>query len=138
MRTLLQPGKLANAAKEMERVKIDILGLAETRWKNSGTIEYGDYTFLYKENEKRSERGVGLFIHKKNSKNLQGYWSISDRVLCVRMKEHPTDIFIIQVYAPTSGSSDEEIEKFYEEVNIALSKSKHREVKLVMGDWNAN
>ena len=52
-------------------------------------------------------------------------------------ERYPTDTFIIQVYAPTSGSSDEEIEKFYEEVNIALSKSKHREVKLVMGDWNA-
>ena len=53
------------------------------------------------------------------------------------MKGHPTDTFIIQVYAPTSGSSDKEIEKFYEEINISLSKSKHREVKLVMGDWNA-
>ena len=121
----------------MERVKIDILGLAETRWRNSGTIQFGDYTFLYSGNEKRSERGVALLINKKNSKSLKGYWPISDRVLCARLKGHPTDTFIIQVYAPTPGSSDEEIEKFYEEVNIALSKSKHREVKLVMGDWNA-
>ena len=52
------------------------------------------------------------------------------------MKGHPRDIFIKQVYAPTSGSSYDEKEKFYEEVNIALSKRKHREVKLVMGDWN--
>jgi len=28
------------------------------------------------------------------------------------------------------------IEKFYEEVNIALSKSKHGELKLGMGDWS--
>ena len=32
VRTLLKPEKLANVTKEMERVKIDILGLAETRW----------------------------------------------------------------------------------------------------------
>ena len=45
VRILLQPGKLANVTKEIERVKSDILGLAETRWRNSGTIQYGDYTF---------------------------------------------------------------------------------------------
>ena len=58
IRTLLKPGKLANVTKEVERVKIDILGLAETRWRNSGKIQYGDYTLLYSGNEKRSERGV--------------------------------------------------------------------------------
>ena len=52
VRTLLQLRKLANVAKEMERVKIDILGLAETRWRSSGTIQYGDYTFIYLGNEK--------------------------------------------------------------------------------------
>ena len=45
VRTLLQPGKLASVTKEMERVQIDILGLAETRWRNSGTKQYGDYTY---------------------------------------------------------------------------------------------
>ena len=90
----------------MERVKIDILGLVETRWRNSGTIQYGDYTFLYSGNEKRSEREVGLLINKKYSKSLKGYWPILERVLCARMNGHPTDRFIMQVYAPTSGSSD--------------------------------
>ena len=137
VRTLLPPWKLANVIKEMERVKIDILGLAEARWRNSGIIPYGDYTFLYSGNEKRSERGVRLLISKKTSKSLKGHWPISDRALCARMKGHPTDTFMKQVYAPISGSSDEEIGKFYERGNIALPKRKHREVKLVMGDWTA-
>ena len=80
IRTLLKPGKLPNVTKEVERVKIAILGLAETRWRNSGKIQYGDYTLLYSGNEKRSERGVALLINKKNSKSLKGYWPISDRV----------------------------------------------------------
>ena len=100
--------KIASVIKEMERVRIGILGLAETPWRNSGTIQCGNYTFLYSGNEKRMERGVGLLIKEKNSKSLKGYWHISDKVLCARMKGHRTNTFIIQVYAPTSGSSDEE------------------------------
>ena len=36
----------------------------------------------------------------------------------------------------TADSSDEEIETLYQEVTNNLSKSKNRDVKLVMGDWN--
>ena len=39
-----------------------------------------------------------------------------------RIKGHPTELFIIQVNAATSESSDEEMEKICEEVNITLSK----------------
>ena len=37
--------------------------------------------------------------------------------------ERTSSIGIIYVYAATSGNSDEEMEKFYEEVNIPLAKS---------------
>ena len=62
----IQSRKWANVTKETERVKIDILGLAETRWRKSGKIQYENYTFLYLGHEERSERGVGLLINKKN------------------------------------------------------------------------
>jgi len=36
VRTLYQPGKIDNVIQEMAEMKIDILGLAEKRWTNSG------------------------------------------------------------------------------------------------------
>src|SRR6218665_2398757 len=39
VRTMLRPGKLTNVIREMKRANLDVMGLAETRWK-----EEGDFT----------------------------------------------------------------------------------------------
>ena len=44
---------------------------------------------------------------------------------------------IIQVYAPTSEHTDEEIEAFYEDIDKAKRQCKSQEIVLVMGDLNA-
>src|ERR1043165_7305701 len=36
IRTMARPGKLANVIGEMRRAELDILGLAEVRWKEGG------------------------------------------------------------------------------------------------------
>src|ERR1700733_2110718 len=38
IRTMGKPGKLANVIREMKRAELDILGLAEVRWKEGGEI----------------------------------------------------------------------------------------------------
>ena len=42
VRTLFQAGKLANVAQEMERSKVDVLGLSEVRWTGCGEVNYQD------------------------------------------------------------------------------------------------
>ena len=41
VRTLYQSGKIDNCMMEMERLQIDVLGLAEVRWTESGIIDKG-------------------------------------------------------------------------------------------------
>ena len=38
-RTLYQPGKLDNLIQELNHMKIDIMGIAETRWTDTGNCE---------------------------------------------------------------------------------------------------
>ena len=47
VRSLLQKGKLDNIKQEMERLKINILGLSEVRWKGAGETTTWKSKFYY-------------------------------------------------------------------------------------------
>jgi len=55
----------------------------------------------------------------------------------IRLKGQPFDIDIIQAYAPTSTASDEELEKFYEQLETVKAQCKSQNIIVVMGDFNA-
>ena len=106
VRTLYQAGKLENVIQEMGRLDVNTFGLCETRWTHSG-MQIDDYKIIYSGGDKH-EKGVGIILDKERSKSLMGYWAISDRVLLVKLKGHPFNISIIQAYAPTSASTEED------------------------------
>ena len=75
---------------------------------------------------------------KQNIANsLIGCWTISDRVLAVKLRGSPVDINIIQAYAPTSVSSESEMNTFYEQLDQVMSICESSDMKIVMGDFNA-
>ena len=65
------------------------------------------------------------------------YWAVSDRVLLLKVAGKPLDLNIIQVYAPTSASSEEDAENFYEEIEKAKTQCKNQDPLIIMGDFNA-
>ena len=136
VRTLYQSGKLENIKQEMTRLQINILGLCETRWTDAGCFQSDDFKIIFSGGSKH-EKGVGLIVDKKISKSILGYWTISDRLMLMKLKGHPFNISIIQVYAPTSESDEEEIDKFYDMLDKAKGQCKSQEVVIIMGDLNA-
>ena len=136
VRTLNQPGKLENLKLEAKRLKANILGVCEHRKTGADVIADEDYTFIYSGGEKH-EFGVGVLLGRKLANSLLGHWAISDRVILVKLSGNPMNINVIQVYAPTSAATDEEIERFYEQVESAKKQCKAHEVTIIMGDLNA-
>ena len=59
VRTLYQAGKLENVIQEMERLDVNIFGLCETRWTNSGSMQIDDYKIIYSGGDKH-EKGIGI------------------------------------------------------------------------------
>ena len=66
-----------------------------------------DFKMIYSGGDKH-ERGVGLLLDQYISKCVLGYWTVSYRVLLVQIQGNPFNITIIVVYAPTSGSTEED------------------------------
>ena len=69
--------------------------------------------------------------------SVVGFLLVSDRTALVKLKAKPFNINIIQVYVPTSASTEEELEEFYKELDKCIKECKDHEVNIGMGDFNA-
>ena len=66
-----------------------------------------------------------------------GHWPVSDRILVIKLRGQHFNISIIQVYAPTSQSSESDIDNFYDDLDKAKDHCKSQEIIIIMGDLNA-
>ena len=58
-------------------------------------------------------------------------------MISVRFQGKPFNITVIQVYAPTSNSEEDEVERFYEDLQDLLELTSKKDVLFIIGDWNA-
>ena len=110
---MYQPGKFECIQREASRLKIDIFGLAEVRWTKSGKLTTADHVMVYSGHQKEHKNGVGILLTKQVAKSMVGFYALTDRILILKIASKPFNLVIIQVYVPTSTSSDEDIEQFY-------------------------
>ena len=78
------------------------------------------------------ERRVGMILDKERSGSVMGWCALSD--LHFKLRGSPFDLFIIQVYAPNSDSSEEEIEKFYDTLDEAKRQCRSQYIIIIMED----
>lgn len=77
---------------------------------------------------------MGFLIEKK-FKNITNFIGISERVALLQVKFECFSLSLIQAYSPTERSTEEEIEKFYKDIEYAHTKTEGKVI--VMGDFNA-
>ena len=138
VRTLLQPGNLDLLLREMDRCKVQILGISEMRWSGKGhfTSKHG-HTIYYSGKENSGHNGVALIANNVISNHVMGYNPVNDRIITIRLQATPLNISLVQVYAPTSTASDEDIESFYNQLQDVLDSLPNKDFTIVMGDFNA-
>lgn len=122
----------------MGRLEIDIMGISETWWKESGVEEVGDFTLYYSGNDANQHRkGVGIILSKQYVRCVMECVPLSDRMMMIKLKGSPLNVNLIQVYAPTADSDEDEIESFYHNLKQLLKSTKQHEITLIIGDFNA-
>ena len=98
--------------------------------------ELGSKHILYNMGNDKKYGGVGFLIHRKLSGNIECFLSTSDRVASVTTCiSRRYKLKIIQVYAPTSLSSQEELDNFYDDLYTAMQNNKAH--FNIIGDYNA-
>lgn len=62
---------------------------------------------------------------------------MDSRIIVARFEARPFSISIVQVYAPTAESSEEEIDLFYTDLIVTIREILKRDVMIIGEDWNA-
>jgi len=128
-------GKLDIIKQEMHRT--DILGISELHWTGSGEFKSGEHTVYFSGNEEAKKNGVAFMANKRMSRCVENLKYISDRVMSIRIRGKPLNVTIIQLYAPTTNASEQDIEEFYDTVQRAYDQVAGKDIVYVMGDFNA-
>ena len=130
--------QLNHLLEEKGKITCDVLGLCETRRKQSLEVIWKDGTFikLGRGEGARAVGGIGFVVSKEFSSKIISCEIKSPRlgILYLSISGKKT-LKIVQAYAPTSNSEDEELEEFYKELEDSLSQKSTYTV--VMGDLKA-
>ena len=141
VRTMYQTGKCAQVIREMSRLKLDVLGIAECRWNGAGEVKMGTGELvLYsgmQEEDAIHEKGVAIILSSRVKDCLIEWEPVSERILVIRLKSRFQNVSIIQTYAPTDPTEYGLKEDFYNKLQEVINKISRRDLVMVMGDMNA-
>ena len=93
-----------------------------------------EYQILCSANDFTDRKGVAIILNKTAQRSLMGYNPISERLISARLRTQIGAATIIQVYAPTSSSTEEEADQFYEQLQQTIDNTPSQDILITMGD----
>lgn len=133
----------ALVGKELDRYKIDIAALSETRLSDDGSCEEraSRYTFFWRGKPANEHRihGVGFAVrtHLVREHNLVPT-AVNERLMTLRVPlSNGHFVTLISVYAPTLNTDDDIKDAFYNDLRTCLTHIPRHDKLIVLGDFNA-
>ncbi|KAK3567143.1 hypothetical protein QTP86_010729 [Hemibagrus guttatus] len=129
-------GKGRELADVMERRKVDILCVQETRWQGSKarSIGAGFKLFYYGVDSKRN--GVGVVLKEEFVRNVLEVKKVSDRVMSLKLEIEGVMLNVVSGYAPQVGCELEEKERFWSELDEVMESIPTGERVVIGADFN--
>ncbi|KAK3572741.1 hypothetical protein QTP86_007058, partial [Hemibagrus guttatus] len=133
-----EQGKGRELADVMERRKVDILCVQETRWKGSKarSIGAGFKLFYYGVDSKRN--GVGVVLKEEFVRNVLEVKRVSDRVMSLKLEIEGVMLNVVSGYAPQVGCELEEKERFWSELDEVMESIPTGERVVIGADFNGH
>ena len=133
--------RTAIISKVLKKYNLDIVALSETRLPGTGQLKEKDYTFFWSglPEEEHRHAGVGFAIKRSLAEKLDSVpQALNERLMTIYLPlSKKQRLFIISAYAPTMSHSQDEKEKFYEDLRQILKKVSPCDSILLLGDLNA-
>ncbi|KAK3539573.1 hypothetical protein QTP70_010272 [Hemibagrus guttatus] len=131
-------GKGRELADVMERRKVDILCVQETRSKGSKahSIGAGFKLFYYGVDSKKN--GVGVVLKEEFVRNVLEEKRVSDRVMSLKLEIEGVMLNVVSGYAPQVGCELEKKERFWSELDEVMESIPTGERVVIGADFNGH
>ncbi|KAF7696116.1 hypothetical protein HF521_006210 [Silurus meridionalis] len=129
-------GKGREVADMIERRKVDMLCVQETKWKWSKARNIGGGFKLFFHGVDGKRNGVWVILKEKYSKSVVEVKRVSDRVMIVKLEVEGMMINVISAYAQQVGCEMEEKEKFWSELDEVVDGVPRKEQLVIGADFN--
>ena len=138
VRIMFDTGKGGQVAQEMERYKLDILGISECRWKGSGKSKLNTgLVIIYSGDEETHQGGVAILMSQQAAKCLMEWAPESSRIIRSKFYSKYKKLTLIHVYSPTNDVCVESKDDLYEQLESTMQKCNRNDIPLITGDLNA-
>ena len=127
--------KLEVVKQEMARVNINILGIRELKWTGMGEFNADDHYIYYCGQKSLGRNGVAIIVNKRVQNPVLCCSLNNNRMISVCYQGTSLNLRVIQVYDLISNAEEEEVGRFYEDIQELL-EVKPKKV-FIIEDWNA-
>ena len=136
--SLSEDHRLPLLSAELSRLRVDMVGLSETRRPGSGETSSGGYTYYWSGMSDGTHlRGVAIGISSRLQPSVVEVIPVDERIMRLRLKHTMGFMSCVAVYASTEMCEMEEKEMFYAKLDSVLDQCPSRDTLIVLGDFNA-
>ena len=100
----------------MRDYRLDILGVSKCRWRGSGRNRVGDKVEILYSKMPEGEphvHGAALILSPNIVKSILKFRPVNERIITARLQGKNRSMTVVQCYAPTNDSSEDEKYQFY-------------------------
>ena len=131
-------GKGRELADMMERRKLDVLCVQETKWKGSKARNIGGGYKLYYHGTDGKRNGVGIVLKEKLTENVLEVKRVTDRLMGLKVEVEGVMLNVVCAYAPQVGCEMEEKDRFWQDMDGIVENLPREEQVIIGADFNGH